>query len=261
MQVNPQPSAKRDPLKRQPLAQPGDSTHDQLSGVFEQEVERWLLACVVCAAIAIGQWIMFLSAKPPHPIITTVIAAILAIILAIRLPGARRTANNLRLGIRGESAVGQQLETLRALGYHVFHDLPGNGFNVDHVLIGPAGLFVIETKTRSKPARGRATITYDGRRVFVNGHAPDRDPIAQARANRDHVCGVLAKFLKERPTGRAVVVFPGWWVERTARDPEVWVLNDEAFLKIIGREPPKLSEDTIRILAESLETHLRAKRS
>ena len=44
------------------------------------------------------------------------------------------------------------LEDLRAQGYAVFHDIPGDGFNVDHALIGPAGIFAIETKTRAKPA-------------------------------------------------------------------------------------------------------------
>jgi hypothetical protein len=55
----------------------------------------------------------------------------------------------LRQGIEGEKAVGQFLERLREQRYQVFHDLVGDGFNVDHVLIGPAGVFTIETKTSS----------------------------------------------------------------------------------------------------------------
>jgi hypothetical protein len=61
---------------------------------------------------------------------------------------------NLRLGLEGERTVGHALEELRVYGYQVFHDIPGNKFNIDHVIAGPAGIFTIETKTRSKPGDG-----------------------------------------------------------------------------------------------------------
>jgi len=55
-----------------------------------------------------------------------------------------------RLGWEGELAVGEQLNGLYAQGYDVFHDLDGGGFNIDHVAVGPAGVFAIETKARVK---------------------------------------------------------------------------------------------------------------
>lgn len=84
----------------------------------------------------------------------------------------------------GELPVGQLLERLRAKGYEVFHDIEGDGFNVDHVLIGRGGVFVIETKTISKRNDIRRNeVRYDGQSVLVNGFTPDRDPIAQVGAN------------------------------------------------------------------------------
>lgn len=62
------------------------------------------------------------------------------------------------------------------------HDEIGQGFNLDHVLIGSAGVFTIETKTLSKPVRGQARIKFDGERFLVNGFEPDRDPVIQAKA-------------------------------------------------------------------------------
>jgi hypothetical protein len=50
--------------------------------------------------------------------------------------------------------VGQYLETLRARGYRVLHDLIGDGFNVDHALIGPDSIFTVETKTYHKARQG-----------------------------------------------------------------------------------------------------------
>lgn len=53
-------------------------------------------------------------------------------------------------GGNAEAAVGTDLESLRADGYVVMHDLehvvPGN---VDHLISGPTGAFMIETKFRS----------------------------------------------------------------------------------------------------------------
>ena len=47
--------------------------------------------------------------------------------------------------------MGQLLENLRADGARVFHDLVGEGLNIDHVVVSPHGIFVLETKTWSKP--------------------------------------------------------------------------------------------------------------
>jgi len=49
------------------------------------------------------------------------------------------------------------------------------------VLIGPAGVFTVETKTRTKP-HGDARVTFRGEALLVAGFEPDRDPIVQARA-------------------------------------------------------------------------------
>ena len=55
----------------------------------------------------------------------------------------------LKLGLLGERAVGEQLSSLAGVGYHVFHDVPGDGdWNVDHVVVGLAGVFAIERMQR-----------------------------------------------------------------------------------------------------------------
>ena len=40
---------------------------------------------------------------------------------------------------------------------------------IDHVIIGPAGIFTIETKTWSKPVRGEARIVFDGEKLTAGG--------------------------------------------------------------------------------------------
>jgi len=79
---------------------------------------------------------------------------------------------NWRFGLRGEQAVAERLtdRSLVAAGYLSFHDLPGEGdWNIDHVVVGPAGVFVLETKARPRRKATRKqqehVMRFDGRKL------------------------------------------------------------------------------------------------
>jgi hypothetical protein len=68
------------------------------------------------------------------------------------------------LGSRGERAVGHLLQVqLAPLGYRIVHGIQCDGYDIDHVLVGPGGVYALETKTVSK--RGNDRVFYDGERV------------------------------------------------------------------------------------------------
>ena len=51
-------------------------------------------------------------------------------------------------GEQGEQAVGALLDSLAGSGWRVLHDISfGRRGNIDHVLIGPGGIFTVETKS------------------------------------------------------------------------------------------------------------------
>lgn len=56
-------------------------------------------------------------------------------------------------------------------GYRVYHDLQFDGFNVDHALVGPAGILAIETKThrKKKNIKSNHVVKFDGKKL----HWPD----------------------------------------------------------------------------------------
>ena len=166
---------------------------------------------------------------------------------------------NLRLAIQGERSVGQGLEELRRAGYGVYHDIPDDHANIDHVLVGPAGIFTIETKTRSKPRKGHATVIVDGETISINGRDAGPELIAQARAQ----AGSIAKTLKQG-AGREfpvfpVIVFPGWWVEIKARPSGLWVINDKALPGFLARERARLNVEEVSTAKSQLEMFIRAK--
>ena len=75
-------------------------------------------------------------------------------------------------GARGEEKVSGILESLPD-AYHVFNDFTAGRNHIDHVVVGPGGVFAIETKFW----QGKVTIE-DGH-VLLDGQLPDRAPLAQ----------------------------------------------------------------------------------
>lgn len=76
-----------------------------------------------------------------------------------------------QVGASGEARVGKELAKLPGT-FTVFHDaaVAGSNANVDHVVVGPQGLIIVDTKVRG----GR--ITFDGGTVIADGAVPDINP-------------------------------------------------------------------------------------
>lgn len=75
-------------------------------------------------------------------------------------------------GAIGEERVSKILEGLPDT-YHVFNDFTVGRYHVDHVVVGPGGVFSIETKFWS----GKVTIEEGA--LLVDGEPPSRSPLAQ----------------------------------------------------------------------------------
>ena len=202
----------KSPLKFAPLRVAGQSIDRELDDVFYDQVVGPVMMAVVAIAIAVMEWGRHFGNVKPNPGAATVLAVVVALFALIRFRGALKRIRSLKLGQRGERAVAQYLEWFRTKDFFVFHDVPNGDANIDHVLIGPRGVYVIETKTLSKPIRGECKITVIDSRIASNGNVMDRDPITQAKAQARW----LYNFLSETQFKcfvQPVVVFPGWYVE------------------------------------------------
>jgi len=76
-------------------------------------------------------------------------------------------------GARGEERVAGILKNLPD-AYHVFNDFVAGGMHVDHVVVGPAGVFAVETKF------WRGKVTVEEGHILLDGRLPSRKPLAQA---------------------------------------------------------------------------------
>lgn len=175
-------SQARSPLKDKPLRVPGQSVAEEREELLENTVGQPLMLVLFLAVLAGLEWYRLYFDMKPSPVIFSIAAAMGVAYAALRIWRSLPKLRNLRQAMEGERVVGQFLERLRQDGFQVFHDVVGDGFNVDHVLIGPPGVFTVETKTWSKPASGNAQVVFDGETIKIGSFAPDRDPIVQAKA-------------------------------------------------------------------------------
>jgi Nuclease-related domain len=148
----------RSPIKDKPLRLPGQSLQEERAELISDKLESWLLWAVFMLVLAGWEWFRYFQSGPTSPWVMTVAAVVVCVYVAFRIYRLRPRLKALTQGVEGEKVVGQFLERLREQGYSIFHDVLADGFNVDHVLVGPGGVFTVETKTWSKPARGDARV-------------------------------------------------------------------------------------------------------
>ncbi|MGW3399639.1 nuclease-related domain-containing protein [Streptomyces hydrogenans] len=107
-------------------------------------------------------------------------------------------------GLKGEKKVGRELARLSRSGWYALHGIQkGNGGDIDHVLIGPGGVFTINTKTH----RGAAVWVGDTM-VKVNG-GPPRPYAAASRTEADFVRRSLQRYCDFDVPVEPMLVFVG----------------------------------------------------
>lgn len=248
---------KRSPLTDKPLRNPGQSIEEQRQTLIDKALEPVLMAGLL-AVMAALEWHRYYFPRPPSPKLFTALAVLAVGYAGFRVWRVLPKARALRQAMEGERAVGQFLERLRQDGYQVFHDVVGSGFNVDHVVIGPAGILTVETKTFSKPRRGEAKVVCDGQRILVEGLEPDRDPIVQGKAQASWLRSLLAESTGRKFPVRPVILFPGWFVEQDrASRREFWVLNPKALRDFLKNEPQALESEDVNLASYHLSRFIR----
>jgi len=248
----------RSPLKARPLRNPGQSLDEEIQRVIDDQAMAPFAAIFALWAIALVEWFGVWRDLPRRPWVFTLVALAGTAVMALRIVRLRRKVRDLRLGRDGELVVGQFLDGLREGGARIFHDVPAEGFNLDHVVISTHGIYVVETKTITKPSAD-AKVIYDGERVTVAGWKPDRDPVKQAAAESNWLRQLLTQSTGRDFPVRGVVVYPRWWVEQTNKDRphEVWVLEPKALPKWIENAPATISAADVAMAAYHLSRYVR----
>lgn len=259
------------PLTAKLLRPPGESLREEIQRLDEKLNENLIGFVIMCFVIGFTTWQSSLQQKSISwamwAVILTIGYAICAI-YGVRAFRALRLKHDYELGFLGERAVGEELNQMLVRGYEVFHDVPFEGrpgsknFNIDHVAIGPGGVFVIETKTRRKqPKNGqdspRNIVEFDGTRLIFPWGGDDFG-IKQARANAGTLSAWLQKAVGFEIEAIPILALPGWSVERKGRGDVRVVSGREICSAFPGMNAkPALSVHQIKQIAFQLEQRCR----
>jgi hypothetical protein len=175
-------------------------------------------------------------------------------VAARRRDKARRLnkiADAYERGAAGEARTAHALAMLPAAGWFVLHDVrwPGKTFaNIDHVVIGPGGVFVIDSKAWSGRVEVRDGVLRQNGYKRVSAVA---DAAEAARAVAEQVLG-LPPYL-----AKPVLCFVGGHeLEGWARD--VMVCTPTNLVAMLVSRPPAMDEQAVRRTLLQLQQSLAA---
>ena len=246
-------------MKEKPRRLAGTSGRKAFEEIRSEKIMLKLITLSLLAMATLIYWVSYFIPMrlPVIPILFTGITIYYGIYFAVNYKRGVIEARAYLRGVDGEVAVAQFMEKeLMPLGYRILNDIPGDHFNVDHAIVGPTGVFCLETKTQSKPLKGQTVIKYDGNQIIINGLNIGNKPIIQVTAGAKWLKDLIQKY-----TGRAVdvypiIVYPGWYIDFQKRNTPVELLNETMAVMSIKRKPSRLKAEDIALITTSIEKHI-----
>jgi hypothetical protein len=238
--------------------------------IAQDEADMQWLAVFALGLILVGSGVLCVAARhlqssPVVVLVSVIVVFVFSLLVSVRWCQQRlgRRANYY-LGFFGERHVGECLDPLKGHGWFIFHDIPCLGgagkFNLDHVAVGPGGLWVVETKTRRK---GNARPGFKEHEVFFDGvqiiwpQGEDRSALTQASQNARWLRDWLEQMTAKTFDVASVLAIPGYCVIEQKLGP-VRLANPKNLPGVlIGRGKTVLREEEIDLIRRQLEEKCR----
>lgn len=196
---------------------------------------KLLALAVILLVVGIGGYLLIRVLVP----FLAPAAPLVALFLVLRVLSSKEMAKAVRAvgkGYVGEVTVGRILEQLPT-GWRVFHDLDLGGENVDHLVIGPAGVFNVEVKNYS----GKVIATPKG--LYNKGKRQD-EVVKQAWRQSHKLKEILGAEVKPilvfvsdqlegDRVGKLLVKRPEELVRHLSSLPKVWEYGD--FIAVVKK--------------------------
>lgn len=148
---------------------------------------RTLFVCsgLVCGAVVVGSLVAAHRWEAHGWVLGLLAGAALAVwaILRITPPG---WIENWQTGAWGERDTARVLRPLERDGWVVLHDLPAGAGNIDHIVIGPSGVYVLDSK------RLGGSLTVDEREATV--HRIDEPELAYRFTGSRHLLSLASQM-------------------------------------------------------------------
>ena len=223
--------ARRSPLTDELMHLPGEQAHREADRLADIADERLLVTALVGPMVLAGWALQKVDVRSLRFGITEAVLLILVLIVGVWATWSAskvlRARRKYLEGRAAERATAQALASLVSKGCAVYHDVPADKFNLDHVVVGPGAVFMIETKSRRKPAaRGKASaaVKFNGEALQFPGWS-ETTMLEQTRTQTRWLSDHLYRKTGERVPVEPVLALPGWYVTCSAPSPNVHVIN------------------------------------
>ena len=228
----------------------GQSLREERDRAVNENLPVIVFAPLMVWFVVLMKWLEQ-SHPPVGPRAWAMIAVVMTGIAVIAYLRMLPRARNLVRGEKGEMKVAEALEGLRSSGYHVYHDLVRDTHNIDHVIVGPAGVFAIETKFRS----GFGEIEFrNGAGLFVSGFPEEKYSLKQARHNAGDIGRMIKQDCGLDRWVTPLVVFVGdWKVKDNWQNTDARVFTTDGLADYVRRQQPDLTKREIELIASHLE--------
>ena len=204
------------------------------------------------SAVLVGVHVAQLDEVVPADLATLlagVVAAGAALSVGRKAWGRRATTESWAVGAEGERRTAALLRPLERRGWVVVHDraIPGTRANIDHVVIGPPGVFVVESKSYGgRVVIGRRSLWRDGWRID--------EVVDQARREAAALHEALADALRVAGVGvtpvvcvhRASVERRRFWYRAAVGG--IAICGGGRLVKVLTRRPAVLDAATVERL-------------
>jgi len=236
------------PLRRLP----GQSIREERDKLLNDKLSDYLLLALGFCFLAGWEWFRRWNALPYGAEILTVFAVVMTSYCGLRIVRLRKEIRNLNLAERGERRVSELLTQLRRRRYVAFDDVMLTGENVDHVLVGPGGIFAIETKAYTIFGNGCVGVDETGVLRLGNKTAFG-DPLDQAKRCAEKLTKLLHDRTRKQYSVTPMLIFPGWTLKRAKAETGVVVLSDGTITEFFEALPALFSDTQITDISSHLD--------
>jgi hypothetical protein len=159
-----------------------------------------------------------------------------------------------RRGAEGERATAKALEPLHGDGWHVRHDLAARFGNIDHLAVGPGGVFLLDSKNLA----GVARVTAQGVLSVEFARSPSDNYILpglargldyRSREVRDRLRDELGWIVDVRP----LVAINGHFSQRVVRVGRLTYAGVEALAEVLASEPRRIAPTDLAAVVRAVE--------
>ncbi len=154
-----------------------------------------------------------------------------------------------------KAAIGHDLTRLSTLGYRIYENFPARRSTIDHIVVGPNGVFAIETKGRKAPEGKKAApgtlMIYDGR-ILASPIWVDAKSVDQAQRHARWLSAWLSNGIRQNVDVYPLLTVPGWLTNRNDWG-DVLLVKKQDYELLTARRGVQLSDELIERIARQIE--------